>query len=142
MASFNESFLQNTLFGPHFDNDPFADRPIFMDDNPIPHRALVVREFRQQETIYTFLLPALSPDMNPTEYLWDQRNQQCQNMAELTNAIPTREASSSSSWHALRVRKLWCKHGGYTLYWVNMCDKASLYIHANALKKIMFRPFS
>jgi hypothetical protein len=35
-------------------------------------------------------------------------------MVELTNAIPTREASSPSSWHELRVRKLWCKHGGYT----------------------------
>jgi hypothetical protein len=30
MASFKESFLQNTLFGPHFDNDSFADRPIFI----------------------------------------------------------------------------------------------------------------
>jgi hypothetical protein len=36
--------------------------------------------------------------------LLNQRNVQCQNMVELTNAIPTREASSPSSWHELRVR--------------------------------------
>ena len=71
MASFKESFLQITLFGPHFDNDPFADRPIFIDDNTIPHRARVVRECRQPKTTYTFQVSALSPDMNPIEYLWD-----------------------------------------------------------------------
>jgi len=51
-------------------------------------------------------------DMNPIEHVWDfvgrkvnQRNPQCQNIAELTNnsgrmaAIPTREASSPSSWN-------------------------------------------
>jgi hypothetical protein len=59
MASFKESFLQNTLFGSHFDNDPFADRLIFIDHKVIPHRARVVREFRQEETIYTFQVPAL-----------------------------------------------------------------------------------
>jgi hypothetical protein len=32
MASFTEFFLQSTLLGPHFDNDPFVDRPIFNDN--------------------------------------------------------------------------------------------------------------
>jgi transposase len=71
MVSFKESYLQNTLFGPHFDNDSFADRPIFIDDNTIRHRARVVRKFRQPKTTYTFQVPALSPDMNPIEYIWD-----------------------------------------------------------------------
>jgi transposase len=67
MASFKES----SLLGPNFDNDPFADRPIFIADNTIPHRARVGRELRQPKTTYTFQVPALSPDMNPIEYIWD-----------------------------------------------------------------------
>jgi hypothetical protein len=56
-------------------------------------------------------------------------------MVELTNAIPTREASSPSSWHELRVRKLWCKHGGYTLWPVNEWIIIKMGSKQRALKK-------
>ena len=49
---------------PHFDNHFLADWQIFMDDNARPHRARIVREFRQQEAIDTFHWP----DMNPIEH--------------------------------------------------------------------------
>jgi len=42
-----------------------------MGDNARPHRARIVREFRQQKTIDTFQLLAMFPDMNPIEYIWD-----------------------------------------------------------------------
>jgi hypothetical protein len=49
---------------------------------------------RQQEAIDTFQWPAMSLDMNTIEHVWDfigrkvnQHNPQCQNIAELTNAI-------------------------------------------------------
>jgi hypothetical protein len=35
-----------------------------MDDNARPHRARIVRDFRQQEAIETFQWPVISPDMN------------------------------------------------------------------------------
>ena len=52
------------------DNLPLADRPIFMDNIPRPHRARNIREFRKQEAIGTLHWPAMFPDMNSIEYAW------------------------------------------------------------------------
>ena len=59
------------LVVPHFDNHPLANRPIFMDDNARPHRARVVQDYLQQEAIQRLPWPAMSPDMNPIEHVWD-----------------------------------------------------------------------
>ena len=72
-----------------------ADRPMFMDDNARPHRARIVQHFfLQQEAVQTIPWPAMSPDMNPIEHVWDfigrkinQRNPKCQNIDELRTAI-------------------------------------------------------
>ena len=72
-----------------------ADRPLFMDDNASPHRARIVQHFfLQQEAVQTIPWPAMSPDMNPIEHIWDfigrkinQRNPKCQNVDELRTAI-------------------------------------------------------
>jgi transposase len=66
---------------PHFDNHALTDRPMFMDHNARPHRARIVQHFLQQEAVQTIPWPAMSPDMNPIEHVWDFIGR------KLTNAI-------------------------------------------------------
>jgi hypothetical protein len=64
-----------------------------MDDNARPHIAPIVQHFLQQEAVQTIPWPAIAPDMNPIEHVWDfigrkinQRNPNCQNIDELRTA--------------------------------------------------------
>jgi hypothetical protein len=74
---------------PNFDNHALADRSMFMDDNARPHRARSVQHYLPQEAVQTIPWPAMSPDINPIEHVWDfigrkinQRNPKCQNIDE------------------------------------------------------------
>ena len=92
----------------HFDNHALADRSMFMNGNARPHKARIVQHFLQQKAVQTIPWPAMSPDMNPLEHVWDfigrkinQRNPKCQNIDELrikncyltgVATVPTRTA--------------------------------------------------
>jgi transposase len=115
---------------PYFDNHALADRPMFMDDNARPHRARIVQHFLQQEAVQTIPLPAMSPDMNPIEHVWDfigrkinQRNPKCQNIDELRTAIlhewqqfPQERLRRLVGSMTRRVTELHNKPGRYTRY--------------------------
>jgi hypothetical protein len=65
-----------------------------MDDNAKPHRARIVQHFLQQQAVQTIQWPAMSPDMNSIDHVWDfigqkinQRNPKCQNIDELRSVI-------------------------------------------------------
>ena len=90
---YRDSVLIDTV-APHFDNHPQASRPLYMDNNARSHRARIVNQYKQQEAIDTIPWPAMSPDMNPIEHVWDyigqrlnHRNPQCHNLAELRTAM-------------------------------------------------------
>ena len=45
---------------------------ILQDDNARPHRARVITDYLQNVGAERMERPATSPDLNPTEHLWDQ----------------------------------------------------------------------
>ena len=45
---------------------------MFQQDNARAHTARITRDFLQQHNIRLLPWPALSPDLNPIEYLWDE----------------------------------------------------------------------
>ena len=86
--------------------------------------------FLQQEAVQTIPWPAMSPDMNPIEHVWDfigrkinQRNPKCQNIDELRTAIlqewqqfPQERLRPLVPSLTRRVTELHNKRGGYTRY--------------------------
>ena len=102
-----------------------------MDDNARPHRARIVQYFfLQQEAVQTIPLPAMSPDTNPIEHVWNfigrkinQRNPKCQNIIELRTGIlqewlPFHQERLRRLVRSMtrRVTELHNKRGGYTRF--------------------------
>jgi hypothetical protein len=56
---------------PHFDNHPLATRPVYMDDNARPHCSRAVTAYLQSEAVTSVPWPAMIPDLNPIQHIWD-----------------------------------------------------------------------
>ena len=75
---------------------PFLQRhgpAILMHDNARPHVARICRQFLNRNNVNLLPWPAMSPDINPTEHIWDylgrkvQARGNAQNLRDLENAL-------------------------------------------------------
>jgi transposase len=114
----------------HFDNHPLATRPVYMDDNARPHRSRAVTAYLQSEAVISVPWPALSPDLNPIEHMWDMLDGRILARQPPVQSIRQLEAALHREWHQLsqqdirgltggmrpRVEVVIQARGGYTRY--------------------------
>jgi transposase len=115
---------------PHFDNHLLATRPVYMDDNAKPHRSRAVTAYLQSEAVTSVPLPAMSPDLNPIEHIWNKLGRRIKAREPPVQNIRQLEAALHQEWQQLsqqdirrltggmrrRVETVIQARGGYTRY--------------------------
>ena len=86
---------------PHFDNHPLATRPVYMDDNARPHRSRAVTAYLQSEAVTSVPWPAMRPDLNLIEHIWDMLARRIHAREPLVQNIHQLEATLHREWQQL-----------------------------------------
>ena len=128
-AVYRETLNQHVLPLVHVLGDPQRDW-LFQDDNALPHRAQIVTDFKLANGIRTLNWPAISPDMNPIEHVWDEIKRRVYRAAQVPTTLRQLEVSVRQQWDNFpqefldyligsmnrRVRALLEANGGHTRY--------------------------
>ncbi len=84
---------------------PFLQRNgpgTFQQDNARPHTAVATRNHLAASNVNVLPRPAVSPDLNPIEHIWDELGETC--------------ATSACAKQCERVNALLNAHGGHNRY--------------------------
>jgi len=100
-----------------------------MQDNARPHEARVTTQFLQQNNVNVMPWPAVFPDLNPIEHIWDQlgrkarANHQFDNVCDLTRALQQEWRNLPNALVLRYVTSMWRRiiaciyaNGGHTQY--------------------------
>jgi transposase len=101
-----------------------------MDDNARPHRSRAVTAYPQSEAVTSVPWPAMSPNLNPIEHIWDMLGRRIQAWEPPVQNIRQLEAALHREWQQLsqhdirrltggmrrRVEAVIQARGGYTRY--------------------------
>jgi hypothetical protein len=107
-----------------------GDGFMLMDDNARPHRARLVNDYLNSETIQRMDWPAYSPDLNPIEHAWDILQQRISKRPQAPNTLQELADALEEEWHQIpqadfrnlvqsfprRCRAVIQARGGHTRY--------------------------
>uniref|UniRef100_A0A665T358 Tc1-like transposase DDE domain-containing protein n=1 Tax=Echeneis naucrates TaxID=173247 RepID=A0A665T358_ECHNA len=72
-----------------------------MDDNAPPHRARIVTARLQEVGVPHMVWPAMSPDLNPIEHVWDQLKQRLDDRTPPPHDLAELHVALMEEWNAL-----------------------------------------
>ena len=71
---------------------------MYLDDNARPHRSKTVTAFLQSEAVTSVPWPAMGPDLNPIEHMWDMLDRRIQAREPPVQNIRRLEVALDREW--------------------------------------------